>query len=229
MHAQTASSWDDADLRAWLEDHGLKPKPKSTREELLASVQANWDSARSYVAQQTQGAQKTFNTGNKGVSDSVVDSWTDSQLRAFLLEKGVVSPSSKREELTVLAKQYYNDAGNVASQASASASSAYGSATQVASESLSSAWYAATDAPAQAYDYTAGKLNEASDYVYSTWTDNQLRDYLVEQGVIKSNSQAKRDELLSQASKTYNDAATNVYDTWSDKCAPFSVLLGRAC
>jgi hypothetical protein len=205
----------------------LKPKPKSTRDQLLADVQANWDSARTYVAKQTGAAQKTFGT-NKGVADSVVDSWTDSQLRAYLLEQGVISPSSKREELVVLAKQRYNDAGNIASQASKSVTSAYSAATHAASETISSAWYAATDAPVQAYDYTAAKLNDASDYVYSTWTDNQLKDYLVEKGVIKSNSKAKRDELLTQMNSAYSSAATNVYDTWSDKCArvpfPFTPL-----
>jgi hypothetical protein len=32
-------------------------------------------------------------------------SWTESQLREWLLEQGVVSPQSNREQLLVLAKQ----------------------------------------------------------------------------------------------------------------------------
>jgi hypothetical protein len=32
-------------------------------------------------------------------------SWTESQLREWLMEKGIVSPSSTREQLLVLAKQ----------------------------------------------------------------------------------------------------------------------------
>lgn len=42
------------------------------------------------------------------------------------------------------------------------------------------------------------------------------RDYLVEKGVIKSNYQAKRDDLLNKVKKTYTDSAESVYDTWSD-------------
>ena len=37
-------------------------------------------------------------------------SWTESQLRDYLLEQGVVTPKTTKEQLVVLAKQKYNAA-----------------------------------------------------------------------------------------------------------------------
>lgn len=90
--ATSYTSWDSADLSGWLEarsiavagklttqDHGLKPKPKSTREELLDQVQANWESARTYVADAGRAAQTPFANAANAVSDT----WTESQLREY--------------------------------------------------------------------------------------------------------------------------------------------------
>lgn len=41
----------------------------------------------------------------EGVNEKLLSTWTESQLREWLLEQGVVSPSSGREELLVKAKQ----------------------------------------------------------------------------------------------------------------------------
>ena len=107
----------------------------------------------------------------------------------------------------MLASQY-------ASTASATASSAFAKATDAATDGF----YAAADAPAQAYDYVAGSLDAARDYVYSSWNDNQVRDYAIQHGYIKSNSQAKRDEVI----KAISDNTPDVYGTWSDSCVDAS-------
>lgn len=77
---------------------------------------------------------------------------------------------------------------------------------------VSDGLYAAADAPAQAYDYVAGSLDAARDYVYSSWDDNAVRDYAVQHGYIKSASQAKRDEVI----KAISDNTPDVYGIWSD-------------
>ena len=61
----------------------LAPKTKSTREELLESVQSNWDSARSYVGSAADRAQQAFNSNTQ--RSAIVDTWTDSELRAFVV------------------------------------------------------------------------------------------------------------------------------------------------
>jgi hypothetical protein len=171
---------EDSDLREWLADHGILTPHSSTRDDLLGAVKSNWDTARSYAGSAADSAQIKFGQA----SDDIYSSWTDSQLRAYLLENGVISPSSKREELIVQAKQFQKSASasgksaygeatktanaayvtashNAASGASA-ASSAVSSAASVASDTLSSAYYAATNAPHHAYDYASKRLNGES-------------------------------------------------------------------
>jgi hypothetical protein len=141
-----------------------------------------------------------------------VDAWTDSELREFLLKNGIVAPSSKAEELRILAKQQLEKTPGFASQASASASSLGAQATAA----LGEAYYASADAPRLAYDYLSNAFDETKDYVYSSWSDSDLRSYLESKGVVKTPVEAKRDDLVSQVKGLYNDAADNVYDTWSD-------------
>lgn len=117
-------------------------------------------------------------------------SWDDSKLKAFLLEKGIISPSSEREELILLAKSYADanpahsytasptnthsgEEGGVYSHATESissgvsvASSAASSVASQASETLSSAYYATTEAPSLLYDFVAEKFNGSSIFLF---------------------------------------------------------------
>ena len=197
------------------QEHGLAPKPKSTRDELVDQVRGAWGTANSYVGAKGSQAQAAFYGGksNTGLNSGIVDAWTDSQLREFLLKNGIVAPSSKAEELRVLAKQQLEKTlPGYASQASASASSLGAQATGA----LNEAYYASADAPRIAYDYLSGAFDETKDYIYSSWSESDLRSYLESKGVVKTPAQAKKDDLVSQVKGLYNDAADNVYDTWSD-------------
>jgi hypothetical protein len=53
-------SRSETDLKGWLEDRGLKTKPKSTREELVDQVRKNWDATRSYVGSAAERGQQVF-------------------------------------------------------------------------------------------------------------------------------------------------------------------------
>ncbi|KAK4704007.1 hypothetical protein P7C70_g2212, partial [Phenoliferia sp. Uapishka_3] len=227
------AEWDDSDLREWLADHNIVTPKTSTHDELLSSVRDNWNTARSYVPS-ANGAQSHF----EAAKDSAWDAWTESSLREFLLEKGIISPASHREELIHLAKKHGASASRNAegawagatdsvssgiSQASKSAtsvasvaSSAAGSAASQASETLSSAWYAATDSPALAYDYVSDKAQGASDYIWSTWTDTELFDYAAKKGWTTPDKKSTREELLPKVKESYDSISKNAYDTWSD-------------
>jgi hypothetical protein len=191
-------NWSTDDLTHWLEDHHLKAKPKSTREELVDQVKSNWDSARTYGNHQ---AQQVFQGSQRS---PLVSSWTDSELRKFLLEHGVISPASKREELELQAKEFLSSASSAGAAATSNVASAASSVVSQASDTISSAWYAATDAARLPYDYTSAKLEDAKDYIYSTWSDNELRRYLESKGVVNTPAEAKRDQLVrdSRSSKS---------------------------
>ena len=62
----------------------------------------------------------------------------------------------------------------------------------------------------------ARSLDDTKDHVYSTWSDNQLRDYLIEKGIIKSDEQKTRDQLLSYMRDAYASVMNPVYNAWSD-------------
>jgi O-methyltransferase involved in polyketide biosynthesis len=93
---------------------------------------------------------------------------------------------------------------------SASASTAvYGDSYYQATQSVSSA-------AAKATDNVKETLNDATDYVYSTWDDNQLRSYLEQHGYIRTHAQVTRDEMLAKMRDTYASAADPVWSAWSD-------------
>jgi len=59
-------------------------------------------------------------------------------------------------------------------------------------------------------------MDDTKDYIYSTWSDNQLRTYLEEKGVIRTKAQVSRDEMLAKMREAYAAAADPVYSAWSD-------------
>jgi len=121
-----------------------------------------------WTRDQYEAAQKYF----QGVKESTFDTWSESRLREFLLEQGIVAPSGPRESLVLTAKGQYRAYTDAASSLSTSlASRATNCYVQVSKSASSIIAQATTEAARQA---DAGK-----DYVYSTWDDNQLRDYLV--------------------------------------------------
>jgi hypothetical protein len=70
-------------------------------EDLLRVVQDNFDAVAKKGARAVGAGQAYY----EAYSDKAVDGWTESQLREFLLEQGVVSPKGTVEELRIAAKQ----------------------------------------------------------------------------------------------------------------------------
>lgn len=79
--------------------------PKSKRAELVDAVRAHYDSAAGYLSETAASGQNVL----KDATNRVVDQWSDSEVREYLLKQGVISPSSTREELVILAKQKNDD------------------------------------------------------------------------------------------------------------------------
>lgn len=222
------SSWDTKQLQSWLHEHNIDTPKGYSQQELQDLVSANWNSASSWTLEQYERAQKVF----ANAKDDAFDSWDESRLREFLLEQGVVAPSGPREQLVLAAKNHYraytNAASSFASTASSAASTAvYGDKTSQASKSATSfygeatsfygdATNSASSAAAQATESLARALDDSKDYVYSTWDDNQLRDYLVKKNVIKSNQEATRDQMLAYMRDSYAAVTNPIWQAWSD-------------
>lgn len=132
--------WESSELRAYLAEHHV-PAPTHLNHEQLADL----------VRQTEGGTAPNQHYFEAGTDSGTYSSWSDSSLRAYLLEHGIISPASKREELILLAKQHASSASNTATgviaQATDSASSVASAVSSVgsaaasqASETLSSAW-----------------------------------------------------------------------------------------
>ncbi|KAJ7146117.1 hypothetical protein C8R44DRAFT_590354, partial [Mycena epipterygia] len=201
------SEWSTAELKKWLTEHNINVPETYSQEQLKDLVQSNWNLASAWTYDQYASAQKSF----ADLREASFDAWDESRLRDFLLEQGVVAPKGPREQLVLLAKSKYADYTKAASSFSAQASTAvYGDTTHQMTKSASSV-------VAQATREVSRQLNDATDYVYSTWDDNKLRSYLVEKKVIAQDAaNKKRAELLALMRDAYAQVTTPVWEAWSD-------------
>ncbi|KJA22101.1 hypothetical protein HYPSUDRAFT_117994, partial [Hypholoma sublateritium FD-334 SS-4] len=205
------ASWNANELKAWLQVHNI-PLPDRTpsKAELRTLVEDNWSTTSTWTRDQYNSAQKAF----ADVRDTAFDTWDESRLREFLLQQGIVAPKGPREHLVLLAQQKYraytNAASSFSSRASATASTAvYGDTAHQISKSASSVVGHATDA-------ASSKFDQSKDYIYSTWSDNEMRKYLESKGVLKTGAQKKRHELLNMMHNAYGSVADPIWKVWSD-------------
>ncbi|KAJ6478638.1 hypothetical protein C8R47DRAFT_1219571 [Mycena vitilis] len=201
------STWSTAELKKWLNDHNVPYTGASTQEDYKLLVQSNWNTASAWTQDQYASAQKSF----ADLREATFDSWDESRLREFLLEQGVVAPKGPREQLVLLAKSQYAAYTSAASTLSAQASTAvYGDSTHQMTKSASSV-------VAQATREAARQLDDTKDYVYSTWDDNRLRNYLTEKGTAaKDLADKKRTELLTLMRDAYARTTEPVWSAWSE-------------
>ncbi|KAH7100493.1 hypothetical protein BKA62DRAFT_706479 [Auriculariales sp. MPI-PUGE-AT-0066] len=206
------SSWSSTQLKDWLNQRDIHVPTGYTTEQLQELVQANWNDGVTWSQEQYNTAQKAF----ADVRQSSFDTWDESRLRQFLLEQGVVAPADKKEELLLLANKQYiqfkNAASSYASQASATASSVYYGDRGAWEHATSSA----SSVIAQATEPVVRSLDDSKDYIYSTWTDSELRTYLQDKGVIKTDAELRRDQMLAQMRHGYAGVANPIWNAWSD-------------
>ncbi|KAG6377680.1 lactate/malate dehydrogenase [Boletus reticuloceps] len=210
------AKWSDVELRTWLQDHNIKIPSSFDKPHLYGLVDANWHSplvayaeaGRQWSLDQFNRAQRAF----EHIKDDTFDQWDESKLRIFLLEQGVVSPSGPREQLVLLARNKYRAYTDAAilysSLASASASSAYAGVTDAA--------HSASQCASQATHEVARAFDASKDYVYSTWDERQLRNWLEEHGVVEAKSASTKDELTRLANNYYRKVTSAVWESWSD-------------
>ncbi|KAG9094881.1 hypothetical protein FRC07_011188, partial [Ceratobasidium sp. 392] len=84
-----------------------------------------------------------------------------------------------------------------------------------ASKSASSASKSASSVATSASARASKALQDSSDYVYSTWSDSDLRAYLEKNGVVKTKAELTREQLLAQMRTAYGAVANPVYSAWS--------------
>ncbi|POV97428.1 hypothetical protein PSHT_14583 [Puccinia striiformis] len=202
------SLWTDSQLRDFLLEHDVV-SPNGKREELVRA-------AKRYL---NAGAQSASNLASSA-SDAAVDAASAAKDAAADAGSATYEKASQAGH-AVGSKAY--DAGASASEAASEAGSAAYNRARTLARLLDRLHtplepllpMLLMDSPGIAYDYLSDKYDDAKDYVYSSWSDNQLRDYLISKGAIKSSTHFSRHDLLQAIKDTYNDAAQNAYDSYA--------------
>jgi len=211
------STWSESDLKEWLDTHGIPAPQPTTRDKLIASVRRNARIASLKLSDTTAAASKSAADAAQTLSDKLLDSWSDSQIKEWADENGIKVPQgSKRNELLAIARKHRAQltgnnvsysAKSAASKASASGASAYGAATSSAGNEY-----------AKATDDAQLKTEDAFNSIIETWSDTRLKAYLDARGVpVPQNG--KKDQLLAAVRLNKHKAATGwsawTFDTWT--------------
>lgn len=145
------------------------------------------------------------------MSDTLFDAWSDSQLKAFLDERGVQIPQgSTRNNLIALARKHraalLSGASSLGDAASSTISDTYGAATSKAGNEF-----------ARASDDAKLAAQDAFDSAVSVWSGSRLKAYLDARDIPVSQP-TKRDALLAKVRANKHKAAKEwnawTFDTW---------------
>ncbi|KAK0281863.1 hypothetical protein LTR35_002950 [Friedmanniomyces endolithicus] len=159
----TVNSWTDSQLKAFLDYHGIpNPQPR-TRDSLLSTARSNYQSA-------ANKAGETFSYPG----DWLYQSWSDSDLKLWLDERGVPVPQpSSRDKLIATIRRNSKTASDYASSQAASMSKSASSAQQ-----------------------------SLSNQLLDSWSDTKLKEFL-DKNNINVPQGSKRNELVALARKNY--------------------------
>ncbi|KAK0662403.1 Stress response protein ish1 [Lasiodiplodia hormozganensis] len=216
--AQPYNSWDTQQLQSYLtsKGHEAKKGAEQDKDSLVASVKAYW-----YETEDQ--ATSAYNN----VKDWIFDTWTDSQLKAFLDRHGIPSPQPRtRDTLLKTARENYQTAANKVGETAAYPGNwLY----ETWSESDLKAWLdergypapqpstrdklvatvrrnsrLASDAMRSAQSSASASAAAAqatlTDALLDAWSDSQIKEWLDKNGV-KVPQGSKRNELIALARK----------------------------
>ena len=199
-------TWSESDLKEFLDERGVPVPQTSTRDKLIASVRRNSRLSAQSMKDTAASASASANSAKESLSDALLDSWSDSQIKDWADKNGIKVPQgSKRNELMALAKKHRNSLteNNVVS----SASSAFGAASTRAGNEA-----------AKASDDISMKSQSTFDAAIGTWSDSRLKAFLDARGVPVPQG-GKKDELVKQVRLNQHKAASGwsvwTFDTWS--------------
>lgn len=197
-------SWTESELKEWLDTHGFPAPQPTTRDKLIASVRRNSRLAYLQMQEQTESSKKSAQQAYATLTDKLIDSWSESQLKEFCDKNGINVPQgTKLNQLRALVRK--NRAEILGDTVSGTAASAFGAATS----NVGSAATKATDTASQA-------AQDAFDKAVNTWSDSRLKGYLDARGVPVPQG-SKTDELRALVRKNAHKAASGwTAWTWDD-------------
>ena len=169
-------TWSESDLKEWLDTHGIPAPQPTTRDKLIASVRRNSRLAYLRMQEQSASAQASAKAAYDSLTDKLIDSWSESQLKEFCDKNSISVPQgTKVNQLRALVRKHRAEL--LGDTVSATAASAFGAATSNVGEG----YVQATDAASQA-------ASDAFNKAINAWSDTRLKAYLDARGVVSVSS-----------------------------------------
>ncbi|ATY66293.1 Stress-responsive Ish1 [Cordyceps militaris] len=164
-------SWSDSDLKKWLDKNGFPAPQRSNRNVLVAAVRRNSHLAYLKGQEQEAKARAHAKSAYAKITDNIIDAWSESELKKFADENGIVVPQGTRlNEFRAAVRQHR--AEMLGTDVHGKATKAFGAATSRASNEYAKASEDATLIVQKAFE-------DAS----STWSESRLKSYLDARGV----------------------------------------------
>lgn len=145
----------------------------SQRDKLIASVRRNSRLAYLRMQETSASAQANAKAAYDSVSDKLIDSWNESQLKEFCDKNSINVPQgTKVNQLRALVRKHRAEL--MGDTVSATAASAFGAATS----NVGAGYAQATDAASKA-------AQDAFDKAINTWSETRLKAYLDARGIVR--------------------------------------------
>ncbi|EFX00645.1 meiotic sister chromatid recombination protein ish1 [Grosmannia clavigera kw1407] len=194
-------TWSDSDLKQWLDEHGFPAPQPSNRDKLIATVRRNSYLAYIQAGEKTDRLKKSAHGVFESLADSVLDTWSESELKKFCDKNGINVPQgSKVDEIRALVRK--RRAEVVGDTAADHAWGLFGAATTRAGNEY-----------AKATDTVSEAVRAAFDAAADTWSESRLQGFLDARGVPVPHKSTK-DELRALVRKNAHRVATGG-TTWT--------------
>ncbi|KAG0155084.1 hypothetical protein PDIDSM_657 [Penicillium digitatum] len=218
------NKWHETELERWLSDHNIPHPSPADRRDLENLVKINWDNR---VQKPLGQAADNINHELHHAREWIFDTWSDSQLKAFLDRHGIPSPQPRRRDLLIMTarENYEKIATKIGEAASYPGDWLY----EEWSDSDLKEWLDERGWPVpqpsyrdkliasvrrnsrvislQSQSIAASASAEAkaaketlSNQLFNAWSDSKLKEYLDEHNV-KVPQGSKRNELIALARK----------------------------
>lgn len=187
--------------------------------------------------------QTSYDESSEAISDYVLDSWTDSQLKAFLDYHNIPNPTPRnRDSLLQTARNAYSNLASVGP-------SAYDTLFSQWTDSDLKAWCDEHGIPVpqgstkesmlagarrntrtfldQAKAKVAGIVNGASESMFDTWSESQLKEMFDENGIPVPQG-SKLNEMRALARKNYKNLKNSASEYYAQGASSVSSAAGSA-
>ncbi|KAJ3847848.1 hypothetical protein EV368DRAFT_76511 [Lentinula lateritia] len=231
MRDSTFDAWDESRLREWLLEQGIVA-PKGPREEIVLVAKRRWrdwqDAKANFDASASSMGSSASSVASSAMSqassthplddtkDYVWSTWDDTQLRKYLVQKGVIddrtAAGKKRDELVALVKDGYNNAqGNIWEMWGDSYIRGW-----LASHNLIDTRSPIEHSRDEYFDLMRTYYYNTSQRVWDTWTDSYMKAWLVENGIVKRDAEINTEKMRKLVQDNYAHAQSTLGSSWSE-------------